>query len=432
MAFSLLSKASEMFSNSSFLEDSEESQEFMDYFLNQEALTDTSFWRVENSPPSQFSPLSSSNSSPPSIFPLIPEMPTISSPLSLFEDEIQVNDSKMEVKREVLLPKTSNTTFKSNNSKTLKSETRSLGNQDDERQLKRQRRLLKNRESAQLSRLRKKIYIEDLEKKVAQLNAQNETLIRQVNSISSDKKNLAEEVAYLRNVIKQSPHFTGFTPQSRRNPTNYKAAGVCLLLLLFSFGLLFNSAKRQEKTITWDSNSTKTEEIPETEFSAKCNTTYSPLIESLSETPLQSIDEKEKVSDFIPRKRSRSERENEDKSISMEVNSTPVISEIESSLTKKPKKETCCTESEIEFESPLEQSASVSIPSVPIAAPVPVPQPTNSSSSQDDMVALLIPSHMLNSSILAPHLQNSSTPSLQVLRQILTLYMWPMNAHTDP
>jgi hypothetical protein len=33
---------------------------------------------------------------------------------------------------------------------------------DEERQQKRQRRLIKNRESAQLSRLRKKIYIEEL------------------------------------------------------------------------------------------------------------------------------------------------------------------------------------------------------------------------------------------------------------------------------
>jgi hypothetical protein len=61
---------------------------------------------------------------------------------------------------------------------------------DEEKQLKRQKRLIKNRESAQLSRLRKKIYIEELERKVTSLNSDTENLSRQVSQLQSDKKKL--------------------------------------------------------------------------------------------------------------------------------------------------------------------------------------------------------------------------------------------------
>eukprot|EP01095_Lingulamoeba_sp_RSL-Kostka_P010821 TRINITY_DN3981_c0_g1_i2.p1 TRINITY_DN3981_c0_g1~~TRINITY_DN3981_c0_g1_i2.p1 ORF type:complete len:264 (+),score=71.39 TRINITY_DN3981_c0_g1_i2:162-953(+) len=49
---------------------------------------------------------------------------------------------------------------------------------EEERQLKRQRRLIKNRESAQLSRQRKKKYIEDLETKVTQLSREKRNTLK--------------------------------------------------------------------------------------------------------------------------------------------------------------------------------------------------------------------------------------------------------------
>jgi len=127
---------------------------------------------------------------------------------------------------------------------------------DEERQLKRQRRLVKNRESAQLSRLRKKIYIEELEKKVNLLSTENETLKKQLALISADKAKLHDEVAYLQNLWKQQHPNSAITinttnvndrqrspplPASYTMPKNVKTAGVCLLLVLFSFGLLFNN-----------------------------------------------------------------------------------------------------------------------------------------------------------------------------------------------
>eukprot|EP01114_Cavostelium_apophysatum_P004938 TRINITY_DN1541_c0_g1_i1.p1 TRINITY_DN1541_c0_g1~~TRINITY_DN1541_c0_g1_i1.p1 ORF type:complete len:514 (-),score=122.51 TRINITY_DN1541_c0_g1_i1:238-1779(-) len=113
---------------------------------------------------------------------------------------------------------------------------------DEERQLKRQRRLIKNRESAQLSRLRKKVYIEELERKVNQITTENENMAKQLHSVNVDKKKLQDEVAYLTNIIKQSPALS--QQLSARKPVsarNAKAAGICLLVVLFSFGLLFNS-----------------------------------------------------------------------------------------------------------------------------------------------------------------------------------------------
>jgi len=115
---------------------------------------------------------------------------------------------------------------------------------EEERHIKRQRRLIKNRESAQLSRLRKKIYIEELERKVNQLQTDNENLTKQVNTVSTDRKKLQEEVTYLQGIIKQSPALSQIAANSTKKQVmgkNVKAAGICLLVVLFSFGLLFNA-----------------------------------------------------------------------------------------------------------------------------------------------------------------------------------------------
>mmetsp|Transcript_14404 Transcript_14404/g.20087 ORF Transcript_14404/g.20087 Transcript_14404/m.20087 type:complete len:543 (-) Transcript_14404:67-1695(-) len=119
---------------------------------------------------------------------------------------------------------------------------------DEERQLKKQRRLVKNRESAQLSRLRKKMYIEELEKKVNALTQDNEHLTKQLAAISTDRNKLQQEVLYLQSIIKQqqpnanlgtlSTQVAGKKPY---NPKNVKAASVCLLIVLFSFGILFKA-----------------------------------------------------------------------------------------------------------------------------------------------------------------------------------------------
>jgi hypothetical protein len=75
--------------------------------------------------------------------------------------------------------------------------------EEEERQLKRQRRLIKNRESAQLSRQRKRLYIEELEKKVTALTTENNELIKQVALLTSENGSLREESFQFQAFIKQ-------------------------------------------------------------------------------------------------------------------------------------------------------------------------------------------------------------------------------------
>ncbi|KYR01318.1 putative basic-leucine zipper transcription factor [Tieghemostelium lacteum] len=108
---------------------------------------------------------------------------------------------------------------------------------EEERNVKKQRRLIKNRESAQLSRMRKKIYIEDLEKKISDL--------------TSDNNSLKEEVLYLQSIVKQLASEQNLSTQSQTALANYnnqrknmKAAGVCLLIIFFSFGVFFQNQQQ--------------------------------------------------------------------------------------------------------------------------------------------------------------------------------------------
>lgn len=110
-------------------------------------------------------------------------------------------------------------------------------------------RLVKNRESAQLSRLRKKMYIEELEKKVNALTQDNDNLTKQIAAITTDRNKLQQEVLYLQSIIKQqqpNANLSALTTtqvgsKKPYNPKNVKAASVCLLIVLFSFGILFKA-----------------------------------------------------------------------------------------------------------------------------------------------------------------------------------------------
>jgi len=256
--------------------------ELFKYFLNDEALDTTDFSKVPNaSPPESSSDVFDSPDSSP--------LPPLSSSSDMFNDSVfqsQLNSGLsyydqanlfenvvLSVKDDALgadiddVTDLSNDTMKKrkmpNSSFTPKNSivplsrtTQQLPAQqppatEEERLQKRQKRLIKNRESAQLSRLRKKLYIEDLEKKVCTLTSENEGLTKKIQS-------LTEELMVLRNTLKNA----GITPSlplsasgintaslfkkpAMFNNKNGSAAGICLLIVLFSFGLVFNAQLRE-------------------------------------------------------------------------------------------------------------------------------------------------------------------------------------------
>eukprot|EP01133_Synstelium_polycarpum_P014172 gene14172-16704_t len=82
------------------------------------------------------------------------------------------------------------------------------GNPEEEKHQKRQRRLVKNREAAQLFRQRQKAYIQDLEKKVSDLTSSNSEFRARVELLGSENKLIREQMGYLRNFITQAVSFS--------------------------------------------------------------------------------------------------------------------------------------------------------------------------------------------------------------------------------
>jgi len=101
----------------------------------------------------------------------------------------------------------------------------------NESQAKRNRRLVKNREAAQLFRQRQKAYISDLEQKVDKLSTENVALQSKVDLLSAENKLIKEQLGYLRNFISQvtmtlpfpynqqmAPRETGFARKAGFDP----------------------------------------------------------------------------------------------------------------------------------------------------------------------------------------------------------------------
>jgi hypothetical protein len=68
-------------------------------------------------------------------------------------------------------------------------------------ELKREKRLEKNREAAQLFRQRQKAYIEDLEKKVNKVETENAQNLTKVELLKSENKIIKQQLEYLRKFI---------------------------------------------------------------------------------------------------------------------------------------------------------------------------------------------------------------------------------------
>ncbi|XP_068622667.1 uncharacterized protein [Battus philenor] len=107
----------------------------------------------------------------------------------------------------------------------------------EERELKRIRRKIRNKISAQDSRKRKKEYVDGLEDRVKQCTAENQTLMRRIKMLQSQNQTLSAQLKRLQSVL------SGVT-----NGTSGKSAqpATCLLVLLLSVALVALPSVRDE------------------------------------------------------------------------------------------------------------------------------------------------------------------------------------------
>ncbi|KAL6069736.1 Activating transcription factor 6 [Balamuthia mandrillaris] len=145
----------------------------------------------------------------------------------------------------------------------------------EEKDIRRQRRLIKNRESASLSRKRKRMHLEEMEDKVNLLTEEKETLKEQVDQLSNQNQELQQQVhrlqgllqnvSYLTSALKKAtsissanikpepidvetsvtaveavPSSTRPDNKPLRSSGTAAVRGTFLLVLLLSFGLFFN------------------------------------------------------------------------------------------------------------------------------------------------------------------------------------------------
>ncbi|XP_075773217.1 cyclic AMP-responsive element-binding protein 3 isoform X2 [Pelodiscus sinensis] len=97
----------------------------------------------------------------------------------------------------------------------------------EERLLKRVRRKIRNKQSAQDSRRRKKVYMDGLESRVVACTAQNHQLQKKVQLLQKENMSLLEQLRKLQALVRQSS-------------TKTTTASTCIVVLLLSFCLILS------------------------------------------------------------------------------------------------------------------------------------------------------------------------------------------------
>ncbi|EGC38185.1 hypothetical protein DICPUDRAFT_149168 [Dictyostelium purpureum] len=186
---------------------------------------------------------------------------------SKVKDDKKSNSKKRTIEsrvQNIVHPLTREELLKISGKEPVQIEDTPIHNEHDEKVVKKQRRLIKNRESAQLSRMRKKIYIEDLEKKISDLTQDNNSLKEEVLYLQGLVKQLANNnpdvnINYNSNlnnnnsnnsnnssIIEINTNSVNNNNNHKQQQTkNVKAAGVCLLLIFFSLGVFFQTPQSQ-------------------------------------------------------------------------------------------------------------------------------------------------------------------------------------------
>lgn len=87
----------------------------------------------------------------------------------------------------------------------------------DDAKVKKQKRLEKNREAAQLFRQRQKAYIQDLEQKVDSLVSENQQFTNRAELLESENRLLRDQLNYLRNFMTQVMLMSNPNPNQSHN-----------------------------------------------------------------------------------------------------------------------------------------------------------------------------------------------------------------------
>ena len=111
--------------------------------------------------------------------------------------------------------------------------------QEEIKDLRRQKRLVKNRESAQASRTRRKALLEEMKFKIADLTETNNKMNEKLAALEAENNSLKSEVAELTNIVSRAGAKLSNILNSYSGKPSNMTAGVCLMVILFSFGMFF-------------------------------------------------------------------------------------------------------------------------------------------------------------------------------------------------
>eukprot|EP01103_Thecamoeba_quadrilineata_P016455 TRINITY_DN5507_c0_g1_i1.p1 TRINITY_DN5507_c0_g1~~TRINITY_DN5507_c0_g1_i1.p1 ORF type:complete len:489 (-),score=140.68 TRINITY_DN5507_c0_g1_i1:10-1476(-) len=132
---------------------------------------------------------------------------------------------------------------------------------EEEKDIKRQRRLIKNRESAQASRCRRKSHMDELEQHINDLNSDKHNMSERISQLEIENKSLKQQVLQLQFALNNKEtrqSITHFKSQSNNVP----AAGICLLVVLFTFGMFFQSNPNMQASPFMDLLLSNTNNLP--------------------------------------------------------------------------------------------------------------------------------------------------------------------------
>lgn len=109
------------------------------------------------------------------------------------------------------------------------------------RDVKRQRRLIKNRESAQASRTRRKTEVNQMERQIEELQRDREGLAERVKLLEQQNNELQRMLASVGHHVQSAASSVWDSLSVNGSPRSAsKAAGACLMIVLLSFGLFLN------------------------------------------------------------------------------------------------------------------------------------------------------------------------------------------------